>query len=253
MLALEFPPLTHVVRWPAFFGEGEIWAFNKVGLICVLATFFSYLVFALGNKKQLVPTRMQSVAEISVEFIEDGIVKENIGSEYTGWTPVLMATFFFVLFTNIFEIIPVFQMPASAQIAVPMMLAVFAFFCYVGAGIKAQGLGGYLKSSLFPPGLPIPLYILITPIEFVSTFLVRPFSLMVRLFANLLAGHMLLVTFSTLAAGLFVKNFTAVFLPLPAFAMIFFTAFEVLVSFLQAYVFTLLLAVYIGLSVHADH
>lgn len=164
-----------------------------------------------------------------------------------------MATFFFVLFTNIFEIIPVFQMPASAQIAVPMMLAVFAFFCYVGAGIKAQGPIGYLKSSLFPPGLPIALYVLITPIEFVSTFLVRPFSLMVRLFANLLAGHMLLVTFSTLAAALFVKNFTVIFLPLPAFAMIFFTAFEVLVSFLQAYVFTLLLAVYIGLSVHADH
>ncbi|NLD77871.1 MAG: F0F1 ATP synthase subunit A [Acidimicrobiales bacterium] len=253
MLALEFPPLTHVVRWPAFFGEGEWYAFNKVALVCMIAMALSILLFVLGNKKQMVPTRMQSVAELSVEFIEDGIVKENIGPEYTGWTPVLMGTFFFVLFTNIFEVIPVFQMPASAQIAVPMMLAVFAFFCYVGAGMKAQGPIGYLKSSLFPPGLPVILYVLITPIEFVSTFLVRPFSLMVRLFANLLAGHMLLVTFSTLAAALFVKNFTVIFLPLPAFAMIFFTAFEVLVSVLQAYVFTLLLAVYIGLSVHADH
>jgi F-type H+-transporting ATPase subunit a len=188
-----------------------------------------------------------------VEFIEEGIVKENIGDHATGWTPVLMATFFFIFFTNIFEIIPVFQMPASAQIAVPMMLAVFAFFCYVGAGIKAQGPLGYFKSSLFPPGLPVPLYILITPIEFVSTFLVRPFSLMVRLFANLLAGHMLLVTFATLSAGLFTAKWYAIFLPLPAFAMVFFTAFEVLVSFLQAYVFTLLLSVYIGLSIHADH
>ncbi|MGB3053954.1 MAG: F0F1 ATP synthase subunit A, partial [Acidimicrobiales bacterium] len=100
---------------------------------------------------------------------------------------------------------------------------------------------------------PVPLYILITPIEFVSTFLVRPFSLMVRLFANLLAGHMLLVTFATLSAGLFTAKWYAIFLPLPAFAMVFFTAFEVLVSFLQAYVFTLLLSVYIGLSIHADH
>ena len=253
MLALEFPPLTHVVRWPAFIGEGEWWAFNKVALICVLAAIFSYLIFILGNKKQMVPTRMQSVAELSVEFIEDGIVKENIGPHATAWTPVLMATFFFVLFTNIFEIIPVFQMPASAQIAVPMMLAVFAFFFYVGSGIKAHGLLGYLKATLFPPGLPIVLYVLITPIEFVSAFLVRPFSLMVRLFANLLAGHMLLVTFATLAAALFTKNFTAVFLPLPAFAVIFFVAFEILVSVLQAYVFTLLLAVYIGLSVSTDH
>lgn len=253
MLALEFPPLTHVVRWPAFFGEGEWWAFNKVALICMIAAVLSYAIFYIGNKKQLVPTRMQSVAELSVEFIEDGIVKENIGPHATAWTPVLMATFFFVLFTNIFEVIPVFQMPASAQIAVPMMLAVFAFFCYVGAGVKAHGPLGYLKSTLFPPGLPIVLYVLITPIEFVSAFLVRPFSLMVRLFANLLAGHMLLVTFATLAAALFTQNFTAVFLPLPAFAVIFFVAFEILVSVLQAYVFTLLLAVYIGLSVSTDH
>ena len=253
MLALEFPPLSHVVRWPAMFGEGTFYAFNKVALICVLATVFSYLVFIVGNKKQMVPTRAQSLAEISVEFIEEGIVKENIGAHHTGWTPVLMATFFFIFFTNIFEIIPVFQMPASAQIAVPMMLAGFGFFCYVGAGMKAQGPLGYLKSSLFPPGLPVPLYLLITPIEFVSTFLVRPFSLMVRLFANLLAGHMLLVTFATLSAGLFTAKWYAIFLPLPAFAMVFFTAFEVLVSFLQAYVFTLLLSVYIGLSIHADH
>jgi F-type H+-transporting ATPase subunit a len=253
VLALEFPPLSHVVRWPAMFGEGTFYAFNKVALICVLATIFTYLVFIVGNKKQMVPGRAQSIAEISVEFIEEGIVKENIGDHATGWTPVLMATFFFIFFTNIFEIVPVFQMPASAQIAVPMLLAVFAFFCYVGAGIKAQGPLGYFKSSLFPPGLPVPLYILITPIEFVSTFLVRPFSLMVRLFANLLAGHMLLVTFATLSAGLFTAKWYAIFLPLPAFAMVFFTAFEVLVSFLQAYVFTLLLSVYIGLSVHADH
>jgi len=253
VLALEFPPLSHVVRWPAMFGEGTFYAFNKVALICMLATVMTYLVFILGNKKQLVPGRAQSIAEISVEFIEDQIVKENIGDHHLGWTPVLMATFFFIFFTNIFEIIPVFQMPASAQIAVPMMLAVFAFFCYVGAGIKAQGPLGYIKSSLFPPGLPVVLYLLITPIEFVSTFLVRPFSLMVRLFANLLAGHMLLVTFATLSAGLFTAKWYAIFLPLPAFAMIFFTAFEILVSFLQAYVFTLLLSVYIGLSIHADH
>jgi len=253
VLAVEFPPLTHVVRWPAFFGEGQWWAFNKVALISVIAIFASFAVMILANKKRLVPTRSQSVAELAYDFIETGIVKENIGPQYIGWTPILLSTFFFIFFTNIFEVIPVFQMPASAQIAVPMMLAVFAFGCYNLAGIKAQGLGGYLKSSLFPPGLPFVLYILITPIEFVSTFLVRPFSLMVRLFANMLAGHMLLVTFATLAHGLTVGKWYAIFLPLPAFAMIFFTAFEVMVSALQAYVFTLLLAVYISLSVHAEH
>jgi F-type H+-transporting ATPase subunit a len=251
--SLHFPPLTHVTRWPTFLFEGTFFAVNKIAIICMLAVAMSYAVFVIGNRKQLVPTRAQSVAELSVEFIEEGIVKENIGPNATAWTPVMMSTFFFIAFINIFEVIPVFQMPGSAVIGIPMMLAGFAFVCYVGAGIKAQGLGGYFKSSLFPPGLPIPLYVLITPIELVSTFLVRPFSLMVRLFANLLAGHMLLVTFASLSAGLFLGQWYAVFLPLPAFGMVFFVAFEIMVSFLQAYVFTLLLAVYIGLSIHADH
>jgi F-type H+-transporting ATPase subunit a len=253
VLALEFPPLTHVVRWPAFFGEGQWWAFNKVALICMLAMVMTLLLFVAANKKQLVPGRIQSIGELSYDFIDTGIVKENIGPHASGWTPVLMATFFYIAFTNIFEVVPFFQMPASAQIALPMVLALFAWVCYIGAGVKEHGPLGYLKTSLFPPGLPAPLYLLITPIEFISTFVVRPFSLMVRLFANLLAGHMLLVTFATLAAGLFVKQWYAIFLPLPAFAMIFFTAFEIMVSFLQAYVFTLLLAVYIGLSVSHDH
>lgn len=254
MLALHFPPLTHVTRWPTFLFEGTFFAVNKIAIICILAVVMSYAVFIIGNRKQLVPTRAQSIAELSVEFIEEGIVKENIGPNATAWTPVMMATFFFIAFINIFEVIPVFQMPGSAVIGIPMILAAFAFFCYNGAGIKAQGLGGYLKSALFPPGLPVILYLLITPIEFVSTFIVRPFSLMVRLFANLLAGHMLLVTFASLSAGMWAMDWY--FKPLtilPAFGMTFFVAFEIMVSFLQAYVFTLLLAVYIGLSVHADH
>jgi F-type H+-transporting ATPase subunit a len=134
-----------------------------------------------------------------------------------------------------------------------MLLALTTWVLYNYAGVRHQGLGGYLKSSLFPPGVPVALYILVTPIEFVSTFIVRPFSLMVRLFANLLAGHILLTTFAVLSAGLFTLKWYAVFLPLPAFAVVFFTAFEVLVSFLQAYVFTLLAGVYIGGSMHAEH
>jgi F-type H+-transporting ATPase subunit a len=125
--------------------------------------------------------------------------------------------------------------------------------CFIVVGIKHQGPIGYFKNTLFPPGVPVALYLLVTPIEFVSVFLVRPFSLMVRLFANLLAGHILLVTFSVLTAALWVKAWYVIFLPLPAFAVVFFTAFEVLVSFLQAYVFALLAGVYIGGAMHPEH
>jgi F-type H+-transporting ATPase subunit a len=120
-------------------------------------------------------------------------------------------------------------------------------------GVANQGPIGYLKSSLFPPGVPKALYLLVTPIEFVSTFLVRPFSLAVRLFANLLAGHILLVTFAVLTASLWVQQWYAVFMPLPFLMLLFLTGFELLVAFLQAYIFTILTAVYIGGAMHPEH
>jgi F-type H+-transporting ATPase subunit a len=253
ILGLEFPPLGHIVDWPGFVGEGEWWEINKVVLIYGLAALFTMLIFVLGNKKQLVPTGAQNLAEVSVEFIEDQIVLPTMGHEGLKWTPYLASLFFFIFFCNIFEVIPVIQMPANARIALPMFLALLTYVMYNLAGIREHGFFGYFKAMLFPPGVPKALYILVTPIELISTFIVRPFSHTVRLFANLLAGHILLVTFAILSAALFTGKWYAVFLPLPAFAVVFFTAFEVMVSFLQAYVFALLSGVYIGLSVSHDH
>ncbi|MET0826485.1 MAG: F0F1 ATP synthase subunit A [Acidimicrobiales bacterium] len=253
ILGLEFPPLSHIVDWPGLVGEGEWWEINKVVLIYGFAVMFTFLLFILGNKKQMVPTGAQNLAEVSIEFIEEQIVLPTIGAGGEKWTPYLTSLFFFIFFTNIFEVIPIFQMPANARIALPMFLALLTYVMFNGAGIKEHGFFRYLKLNLFPPGVPVGLYILVTPIEFVSTFLVRPFSLMVRLFANMLAGHILLVTFAVLSAALWTTDWYAVFLPLPAFAMVFFTAFEVMVSFLQAYVFALLSAVYIGMAVSHEH
>ena len=252
ILGLEFPPLTHIVQWPAFLLEDTPFAINKVVLVYFFAVLLTMAVFLLG-KRELVPTGMQNVAESSVNFVEDGIVMQTMGSDGLKYTPFLMSIFFFVFFTNIFEIVPVIQMPASARIALPMLLALTVWVVFIVVGIIKQGPIGYFKNALFPPGVPPALYILVAPIELVSTFLVRPFSLMVRLFANLLAGHILLVTFAVLTSGLVIGKWYAVFLPLPLFAVIFFTAFEILVSFLQAYVFALLTGVYIGSSLHAEH
>ena len=253
ILGLEFPPLSHIVDWPGLVGEGEWWEINKVVLIYGFAVMFTFLLFWLGNKKQMVPTGAQNLAEVSIEFIEEQVVLPTIGAGGEKWTPYLTSLFFFIFFTNIFEVIPIFQMPANARIALPMFLALLTYVMFNGAGIKEHGLFRYLKLNLFPPGVPVFLYILVTPIEFVSTFLVRPFSLMVRLFANMLAGHILLVTFAVLSAALWTTDWYAVFLPLPAFAMVFFTAFEVMVSFLQAYVFALLSGVYIGMAISHEH
>jgi len=122
-------------------------------------------------------------------------------------------------------------------------------------GVKHQGFGGYLKNTLFPPGVPKALYILVAPIELISTFLVRPFSLAVRLFANMLAGHILLVTFAILTDALITADAAILkaFFVLPFFMLVFLTGFEILVSALQAYIFAILTAVYIGGALHPEH
>ena len=104
-----------------------------------------------------------------------------------------------------------------------------------------------------PPGVPKALLPLVMLIEFISRFFVTPFSLAVRLFANMLAGHLLLVTFSVLSAALFSKTLLVVILPLPAIMLVLLTAFEILVALLQAFIFTILTAVYIGGSLHPEH
>lgn len=252
MLALEFPPLTHIVDWKAIVGEGTVWEINKVVLIYGFAVLFTILLFTLGNKKKLVPTGAQNLAEIAIEFVEDGIAMETMGKEGLKYTPYLLSLFLFIFFTNIFEVIPIFQMPASARIALPMTLALLSYVIYHGAGFKSHGLG-YFKHALVPPGVPVAMLPLVMVIEFVSKFLVQPFSHTVRLFANLLAGHILLVTFAVLTSGLFVAKWYVVFGPLPLIGVIFFTAFEVFVSFLQAYVFTLLTGVYINAAQSHEH
>lgn len=248
----EFPPLSHIVNWPEIVGN-DTWGINKVVLVYLFAVLLTMLFFVLGNKKQLVPTGAQNLAEIAVEFVEDGIVMDTMGPEGRKFTPLLLSFFFFIFFCNIFEVIPIIQMPATARIALPLVLSLIAYVTYHGFGMKEHGPIGYFKHALVPPGVPAALLILIVPIEFISKFLVQPFSHAVRLFANLLAGHILLVTFAVLSSSLWGFGPGLIILPLPAAAVVAFTAFELLVSFLQAYVFTLLAGVYIGAAISHEH
>ena len=253
MIAFEFPPINAILRWDDFFPS-----FNKIALITVLSVVIAsglYLVAARRDAMKA-PKGVRNVAETSVEFIENGIVMQTMGRDGLGWTPFLLTLFVFIYLCNVPGIIPMLQMPATARIAIPLFLSLIVWVTFIATGFKHQGIG-YLKSTLFPPGVPKLLYILVTPIEFISTFLVRPFSLTVRLFANMLAGHILLVTFALLSEALFQAKTNQPFLNimgvLPFFMLLFLTAFEVLVAFLQAYIFTILTAVYIGGAMHPEH
>ncbi len=253
IFGLAFPPIENLVEWPAFLFEGTFYEFNKIALINLIAVVLTTAIFVFGNKRQLVPRGMQNIAESAVDFIDKGIVQQAIGPDGTRYIPYLATVFFFVFFGNLFEIIPMFHMPANARMANPVFLGLLTLVIFVGVGIKHQGPLHYFGGALFPPGVPKALYLLVTPIELLSTFIVRPFSLAVRLFANMLAGHILLVTFGVLCISLFALNPLAAVLPLSFAMLVGLTGFELMVAFLQGYVFAILAAVYIGGALHPEH
>jgi len=249
VFGLEFPPIGEIVDWKPF-GLG----LNKTGVLFIASMAITLTIFLVaGRRRSLVPTGVQNVAESSIEFIRESVILQTMGPEGLNWTLYLTTLFFFLLFANIFEVLPFIQFPATSRMAMPLTLALLTWVLYNYVGIKHQGFRGYMRSSLFPPGVPKALYILVTPIELLSTFIVRPFSLAVRIFANELAGHLLLVTFSVLCAALWAKNFLIVVLPVSFVMLVLMTLFEILVAFLQAFIFTILTAVYIGGAMHPEH
>jgi F-type H+-transporting ATPase subunit a len=253
VLALDFPPINEILRWRDLWAGGGL---NKVGLIAVAAALIGIVVFLLaGGKDGLqAPKGVRNLAETIVEFVEEQIIMPTMGRSGLGWTPFLMCLFVFVYLCNVPGIIPFLQMPATARMAIPLFLSLVVWVVYVLVGFKHQG-AAYIGHLLWPPGVPAALKPLVGVIEFISTILVRPFSLTVRLFANMLAGHILLFTFALLTKEL-VQGDSLVLKPvgiLPFFMLVFLTVFEVLVAFLQAYIFTILTAVYIGTSAHPEH
>jgi F-type H+-transporting ATPase subunit a len=251
VLALEFPPVSHLIEWPTIFGDGPF-AVNKVVLLMWLAVLLVGGTFILASRRRsLVPTGLQNFGETVVEFIENQIVLQTMGHDGLRFTPFLLTLFTFVFVCNIFGIIPVLQMPVNARMALPAFMAIVVWLIYWIVGIARQGPLGYLKNSTIPPGVPVAMLPLVMLIEFLQIAILRPFSLAVRLFANLLAGHLLLVSFAVIATALF--EATVVGAVAPAAMLIALTGFELLVAFLQAYIFTILTAVYIGSSMAAEH
>ena len=254
---MHFPPIEHLIEWPGLFLKDTPFEVNKIVLLTwasVLVVFFLFWSagrrYSAGN---LVPTGVQNFVEVGVDFVRKDIILQTMGPAGLPWTPFLVTMFFFIFVTNIWEVVPGIQMPVNGRMALPAFMALLVWVIYNVVGIKSQGLGGYFKSIVFPPGVPGALLPLVALIEFISTIFVRPFSLAVRLFANMLAGHLLLVTFAVLSATLWTKSLLAIILPLPFAMLILLTAFEILVSVLQAFIFTILTAVYIGGAMHPEH
>lgn len=243
-----FPPV-------ALFGD-TVFRMTRINLISMLMTLVLIVFFSLAFRRpQFVPRGMQNAGEVAVNFVRVNIVEEVMGSRGAPFVGYLTTLFFMVLAFNVTGFVPGLQIAGTSVIAIPLLLAFISWIVFNVSGIKHHGPGHYFKNNLFPAGVPKPIYLLVTPIEFVSTFLLRPMTLTVRLLANMMSGHLLLVLFFSATSYLLfdAAGFLKVF-GLAAYAMGFaFTLFEVLVAFLQAYIFTLLTAVYIDGALADSH
>jgi F-type H+-transporting ATPase subunit a len=213
------------------------------------------LFYLATRKMKVVPGRGQSLAEMALDLVRVNIVEDLLGKkDGKRFLPLITAIFFTVLAMNIPGIIPGFNIAATSTIGLPMVLALVAYVAFVYAGLKKHPLT-FLRASLFPPGVPWPIYVIVTPIEFFSIFILRPITLALRLLMNMVAGHLLLVlAFSATWFFFFeTEGFWKLFgIGTFAFGFIF-TLFEMLVSVLQAYVFALLSTVYIQLALAEEH
>ena len=172
------------------------------------------------------------------------------------FVPWLVATFYFILINNLFGIMPFIQFPSFSRASFAYGLAALVWILYNGLGIYKHGFVGYLKHVTVPAGINGPILILIVPLEFFSTVIVRPITLALRLFANMFAGHLLLILFTLGGEYLLFEADKFLYKPVGVIAFILAIAIsflELLVQFLQAYVFTLLTAMYIQGALAEEH
>jgi len=229
---------------------------RTVVLIWLVAVIVVTLVFFGLRRQAIQPGKFQVAIESLMGFVRDEVAIGIIGPEGIKYFPYLLSLFLFILIGNFFEVTPFINFPVTSRMAIPLFLALVTYVIFISAGFRRQGLR-YLGDILWPPGVPLALKWLVGIIEFFSIFFIRPFSLAVRLFANLVAGHVMLTvllvtgvvalsSFDTLGAkALFGIGWWVIGL------LIF--MFEVIVIVLQAYIFTLLSAVYIETSLHPQH
>jgi len=241
---------------PQLVGEGTWWGPTRINLIMLLATLaIGAFFWAAFRKPKLVPSGLQNIGEMAVAAVYGQVIDEVMGKRGRRFAPLLVTMFFLILAMNVTGLVPLLHMPGTAVIGVPLVLAIVSYATFNYAGIKANGFGKYLHSNLVPPGVPPAMLVLVVPIEFVSTFLLRPFTLAVRLMANMMSGHILLVLFYS-ATSYFLLEATGILkiFGVASYAAGFaFTLFECLVIVLQAYIFTLLTAVYIDGALSAEH
>jgi F-type H+-transporting ATPase subunit a len=242
----EFAPL---------FGEGTF--FTKPMLVVVLGSLAVALFFWLAARRaSLVPARAQYLGESVYGFVRNDIVGDTIGRDGRKFVAYLTTLFCFIAVLNLAGIIPVLQLPATSKIAIPLFLAIVSWVIFNAVGIRRHGFVGYFKAMMFPPGIPKPIYVLLAPLEFISTMIIRPITLTLRLTLNMFAGHLVLLLCILGGEYLLVEKGGVLYglmSVVPFTFSIILTFFEAFIQVLQAYVFVLLSALYIAGAMAEEH
>jgi F-type H+-transporting ATPase subunit a len=250
---VPFPPSVEDFFLPSLAAGYWVTKFTLMIWIAVAAIIVFYLL-AYRNPK-LVPTRAQWLAEAVYGFSRDSISRDVIGPESARFAPYIATLFTFVIVTNVFGIIPFLQVSPNSHIAFPAVLAILSYILYVYVGIRRHGFVGFLKKMTVTPGVPWVIYPLLVPIEAFTNLVNRPLTLAVRLFANMFAGHLILLVFTLGGFALFATG-NIFYFAVGGVSMIFaivMTTFEFGIALLQAYVFAILTAFYVGDAIEEGH
>ncbi|MFC5817005.1 F0F1 ATP synthase subunit A [Nonomuraea harbinensis] len=233
------------------------WVTKPVLLAVLGALAVCAFAWAAYSRPKLVPRGVQNVGEYVYLFVRDQIARPFLGRAADRWMPLLLSLFLLILVWNLLAVVPLLQFPVTARASFPWVLAIAVYLVKLYVAFTRHGVFRYLKGMMFPPGLPRALAIVLyAPLELVYFFVTAPFTHAVRLLANMFAGHTLLAFFSAVGFWFLIERPT-----LPGFAVgvlgvamtIVLTAFEIFIQFLQAYLFTMLAAMYVGSSLRPEH
>jgi len=239
-------------EWKPFFSIGSF-HFTKPMLLAIISAIVVIAFFwAAFRKPKLIPGRTQSLGEMAILGVRDQILRPSLGRKGDSYLPFLVSLFFFIYIMNLMELIPVFQFPVTSRIGFVWPMVFIVYFLYLYLGFKHQGGWGYIR-NMIPPGVPAPVLIILIPVELLRFFVFQPFTLGVRLFGNMFAGHLLLTIF-ILATWYLLSFSVGLLYAAGSFALaIFVFLLETLVTLLQAFIFTTLTATYIASSVEPAH
>lgn len=250
------PPGLGLFEWKPLFHLGPV-AVHKPIVLCLLTTAlvpgFFWAAFA---QPTLVPGRMQNLGELAYLFVRDEIARPMMGERGDRWMGLLLSLFFFIWMANLMAVVPLAQFPVTGHIAVPAALAGLVYLITWVVGVRTHGLLGFIRHATCPPGLSTTETALVAPFEFLSTFILRPFTHAVRLFATMFAGHLLVALFATVGHHFLIEKPTLPGVPIGIVGVAFtilVTALELFVQALQAYVFTLIAAYSIGDALNPAH